>query len=195
MITYSKLSDTELTALLKTQDHAAFTEIYNRYCTVLYLHARHMLHQEDQARDVVQEVFTRLWDKRSDFELTVSLNAYLYKSVKNIILNMVRHEKVAGNYLVELGYFYEEGKYSTEEQVHLNELLRLIELEIQKLPAEIKKVFELSRKQHLNNLKIAQKLDKSEQTVKKQISRAIQILRLKLNLPAPILLLLLKFLK
>jgi RNA polymerase sigma-70 factor (ECF subfamily) len=101
---------------------------------------------------------------------------------------------VAGNYLTELGHFYEEGKYSTEEQVHLNELLRLIELEIQKLPAEIKKVFELSRKQYLNSSEIALKLNKSEQTVKKQISRAIQILRLKLNLPAPVIILLLKFL-
>lgn len=191
MTTYEAHTDDELAALLKLGNHAAFTEIYKRYGNVLYLHARHMLHQDDKARDVIQEVFTALWNNVTSLKLNVSLNAYLYRSVRNTILNAIRHDKVAGKYLAELGHFYEEGDYALDNELHFKELRRLIDREIEELPAEIKKVFVLSRKAHLSNSQIAGLLGKSENTVKSQIGRAIQILRLKLNIPASVIFILL----
>ena len=90
---YIKLSDVELLILLRSGDESAFNEIYNRFSSVLYLHARHMLHNRDEARDVIQEVFTAIWNRRMDLNLTVSLNSYLYRSVRNTVLNLIRNEK------------------------------------------------------------------------------------------------------
>lgn len=76
--------------------------------------------------------------------------------------------------------------------VHLKELQALIEQEIQNLPDEMRKVFEMSRKRHLSNAEIALELNKSELTVKNQIKRAKDILRDRLDLPSLLILLMLK---
>lgn len=189
---YSNYTDQQLVTLLKSKDDTAFTEIYERYWSVLYLHAKRLLHDEDLAQDAVHDVFATLWRKAADFELTTSLNSYLYRAVKNAILNDIRHERVAANYLNDLKRFYEEGTTSTDDLMHLKELQALIEQEIQNLPDEIRKVFEMSRKLHLSNAEIALELNKSESTVKNQIKRAKDILRDRLDLPSLLILFLLK---
>lgn len=189
---YSIYTDQQLIALLKGKDSKAFTEIYERYWSILYLHAKRLLRHEDLAQDAVHDVFATLWKKAADFELTTSLNSYLYRAVKNAILNDIRHEKVAANYLSDLKRFYEEGATSTDELLHLKELQSLIEREIQNLPDEMRKVFEMSRKQHLSNAEIALELNKSESTVKNQIRRAKDILRDRLDLPSLLILFLLR---
>ncbi|TCC96854.1 RNA polymerase sigma factor [Pedobacter psychroterrae] len=184
---YRKLSDAELLILLRSGDESAFTEIYTRFSAVLYLHARHMLHNRDDARDVIQEVFTSIWNRRLDLDLTTSLNGYLYRSVRNKVLNLIRTEKRDSVYLTEIGEALERGEYSTDEQVNYNELKRLIELEVSLLPARMREVFELSRNQQLSHAEIAALLDISDLTVKKQINKAIHILRERLDIPATLL--------
>lgn len=184
---YGKLSDVELLALLKSGDEAAFTEIYNRYWSVLYAHARHMLHNRDHARDIVQEVFTNIWNKSKDLELSNSLNAYLYRSVRNSVLNLISKEKKESEYITHLGDFYEKGDFSTDVVVNFNELKRLIEQEVELLPKKMRQVFELSRNQNLTHAEIAAQLDISDLTVKKQINKAINILRRRLDIPASVI--------
>lgn len=186
-------SDQQLLARLKEGDHAAFTEIYNRYWSVLYLHARHMLGEPELARDVVQEVFTGIWNKAAMLDFQLSLNAYLYKSVRNTILNLIRREKVQLGYLDELAHIYKEGVYDTEEQLRFNELSRLIEGEVKLMPPKMREVFDMSRKQYLSHAEIAKKLSISDTTVKKQVNKALRILRLRLNIPVSVFLML-KFL-
>jgi RNA polymerase sigma-70 factor (family 1) len=189
---YGNYTDQQLVTLLKDKDDHAFTEIYERYWSVLYIHARRLLQDDDLAQDAVHDVFATLWKKSAELELTNTLNSYLYRTVKNAILNDIRHERVAANYLAELKRFYQEGATSTDELVHLKELQVLIEQEIQNLPEEMRKVFEMSRKRHLSNAEIAIELNKSELTVKNQIKRAKDILRDRLDLPSLLILFILK---
>jgi len=184
---YIKLPDVDLVILLKTGDEDAFTEIYNRYWSVLYLHARHMLNNRDNARDIVQEVFTNIWNKAKDLELSTSLNAYLYKSVRNSVLNLIRKEKQESHYITELGDFYDKGDFITDVQVNFNELKRLIDQEVQMLPKKMRQVFEMSRNENLSHAQISEKLNISDLTVKKQINKAIHILRRKLDIPLSVL--------
>ncbi|MNY06770.1 ECF RNA polymerase sigma factor SigW [compost metagenome] len=190
MNAYSALSDQEMTALLKQGDHAAFTEIYKRYSGVLYLHARHMLRQDEGARDVVQEMFTGIWNKYDQIDFGDHLSAYLYRSVRNIILNMVRHDKVKENYLAELGAFAEQDTVQTDELLRYNELKRMIEKEIEQMPAKMRTIFEMSRKQNLSHAEIAAQLGISETTVKKQVSNAVTQLKKKFKTPLAVLFLL-----
>lgn len=189
MIVYRELSDLELHSLIQSGDQAAFTEIYDRYWSVLYLHARHMLNNQDYASDVVQEVFVGVWNKKSQIDLSVSLKAYLYRSTRNRVLNMVRSGKMDGDYKNHLLRIYEDKEYTTDDQVRYNELRNLIEKEVTLLPKKMREVFELSRSQNLSHSEIAALLEISDATVKKQISRAIHILRKKLNLPASVIVL------
>jgi RNA polymerase sigma-70 factor (ECF subfamily) len=184
---HGKISDVDLIAQVKMGDEKAFTEIYNRYWPVLYLHAHHMLNNYDEARDVVQEVFTCFWNKAQDLELTASISAYLYRSTRNSVLNLIRKEKNRNHYLAEMGDFFEQGEFSTDATVNFNELKRLIDREVQLLPKKMREVFEMSRNESLSHAKIAEHLNISDLTVKKQINKAIHILRRKLDLPLSVL--------
>ncbi|HWZ03013.1 RNA polymerase sigma-70 factor (ECF subfamily) [Mucilaginibacter frigoritolerans] len=191
MGTLRTLPDHELIDLLKSGEHAAFIEIYERYWTVLYLHARKILRNEAEAEDVVQEIFSSLWLKKEDIVLKSSLSSYLYSAIRYRIFNQIEHKKVISDYLKSLQQFIKEGEFVTEELYREKELAELIEKEIQALPSKMRQIFELSRKQYLSYKEIAEELEISEHTVKSQVSNALRILKLKLGVSAGAILFLL----
>jgi RNA polymerase sigma-70 factor (ECF subfamily) len=175
------LTDAELTERFNAGDQSAFEEIYNRYWALLYRHGRRMLQDEEQARDVVQDVFTGLLNRKGRFEMKATLSAYLYSSVRNTIINQIRHERVKTDYLGYLQHYSMEGSCSTDDMVREKEFARQIEKEIERLPPRMREVFELSQKAYLNHKEIANEINVSEGTVKKQIYYALKILRGKLG--------------
>lgn len=178
---YSKLTDQELAVLLKESDHDAFAEIYNRYWGLLYIHARKILQDEDDVKDVIQELFVSLWNKAGEIEFTTSLSSYLYSAVRNRIFNLIEHQKIKVNYVASIGSFMEQGEATTDALVRYRELAQLIEKEIALLPPKMREIFELSRKEYLSHKEIAERLNISDKTVRKQVNNAIRILRLRLN--------------
>ncbi|KAA5549627.1 RNA polymerase sigma-70 factor [Adhaeribacter rhizoryzae] len=182
MFSYSALTDPDLFDLVKSEDEAAFKEIYERYFDVLYIHAYKRLQDKEEAQDVIQEVFTALWDKREYIILTSSLPAYLFTAVRNKILNTLSHRKYESSYIQSLQQFINKGICQTDHLIRENQLQTLIEKEIAALPPKMQEVFSLSRNAHLSHKEIAAELNLSEQTVKKQVNNALRILRTKLGL-------------
>jgi RNA polymerase sigma-70 factor (family 1) len=178
---YRTLIDTELADLLKSGDHEAFTEIYNRYYGLLYAHALKLLRDGDDASDILHELFTNLWVKRTDLSLTPTLSAYLYRSVKNRVINAFEKSRIRQSYLDSLQSYINAGSKVTEETIRVNELTFQIENEIARLPGKMREIFELSRKYQLSHKEIADMLGISDKTVKKQISNVIHRLRSKIN--------------
>jgi RNA polymerase sigma-70 factor (ECF subfamily) len=174
-------SDLKLVDLLRSDDHAAFAELYERYKVVLYLHAKRMLNDQDQTKDVIQEVFTVLWTKRASIFIATSVKSYLYNAVRNKVFNLLAHRKFEMNYLNSLQEIIDLGENGVEAQLREKQLIAMIEREIEQLPSKMREVFELSRKHHFSHKEIAEKLNISDKTVKKQINNAIKILRLKIN--------------
>lgn len=187
---YSVLSDKDLLECLSKGDERAFAEIYTRYKTVLFLHARRMLNDDEQARDTVQEIFTTLWIKKSELLISTSLKSYLFSSVKHKILNVLVHQKHVEKHMQMMLDIYNAGSFSTDLLIHEKELVLQIESEIQALPARMREVFVLSRKEELSNREIAQRMNIAEETVKKQIVYALKILRSKIRLISLLLILL-----
>lgn len=185
------LNDPELFLRLKNGDANAFVALYDRYWTSLFLHARKLLRDDNEAEDVVQELFSKLWLKRETLDITGSVAAYLYSSVRRRVLNVIVHKKIVTDYAASLQVFAREGELVTDDWLREKELAQLIEKEIQALPEKMRQVFELSRKQHFTYAEIAQQLGITEHTVKSQVSNALRILRLKLNVSAGIIVLLL----
>jgi len=181
MPAYETISDLELIDLIRSGDHAAFAELYERYKVVLYLHAKRMLDDEDETKDVIQEIFTHLWTKKAGLVIATSVKSYLYSAVRNKVFNVLAHRKFELNYLNSLQEVIDLGETSIEAAMREKELIAMIEQEIQELPGKMREVFELSRKHHLSHKEIAEKLNISDKTVKKQINNAIKIMRLKIN--------------
>jgi RNA polymerase sigma-70 factor (ECF subfamily) len=181
MAGYSNLSDLELSDLLKSGDEAVFAEIYNRYKAVLYLHAYRMIQNREDALDVVQELFAAVWTNRETLIIKTSLSAYLYGAVRNRILDVIAHHKIISRYADTLQDFLDLGEFVTDNQIREKELTAIIETEISLMPPKMREVFELSRQQDLSHKEIAMRLNISDKTVKKQVGKAIKILRFKIN--------------
>ncbi|WP_431217566.1 sigma-70 family RNA polymerase sigma factor [Puia sp. P3] len=115
--------------------------------------------------------------------MSVSLSSYLYTSVRNRVLNRIEHKRVKDAYLFSIQRFMKEGESIIDEQLRVRELTALIEKEIAALPDKMREVFELSRREELSHKEIAEKLNISDKTVKKQVSNAIKILRNRLKGP------------
>jgi RNA polymerase sigma-70 factor (family 1) len=177
---YSKLIDEDLFSLLKDSDEKAFTEIYNRYWALLYSHARQMLRDDDEAMDVVQDVFTVFWRKAEEITIVTSLKSYLYTATRNKTLNAINRNKQKDTYLVSLASFIEEGELTTDNHVAFNEFIDQVEKGVAKLPPKMREIFEMSRNSGFSHRQIAEKLSISDHTVKKSINRALKIIKTRL---------------
>lgn len=184
-------SDSVSLRLLKQGDRQGFSKLYGMYWEMLFHYVMRVLHDKEDAMDVVQETFISLWQQRDDLGEVQSLPAYLkamarYKALKSIRSNLRKHD-----YLESLLECFAQHEESPEGLMVANELRGIIDKEIEHLPAMMRRVFILSRQENLSYKEIAAKLTISDKTVKKQISNALKILRSKINDPyiTPLLLL------
>lgn len=180
MTTYRSYTDEELVALLRQRDHVAYTEVFNRYWSAMYSHARKMLHDEEEAMDVVQDIFTVLWNRAAELEFTVSIKSYLYTAVRNQVLKVISRGKLKEKFIEKMSGVMTELASITDEQVDYNELEKIIEKEIASLPPQMQRIYNKSRNEGLSYKEIAAELNLSEHTVKTTIYRAVSILRTKI---------------
>src|ERR1700748_2662199 len=168
MYQYNDLSDNELAGLLNTGDHFAYTEIYKRYWPLMFRHARKMLRDDDEATDIVQEIFLTLWSK-FDIQYKTSISSYLYTATRNKVIDSINRNKLKNLYLDSLNNLIDRGELITDNAILEKELTERIEKEIASLPKKMRQIFELSRKRNLSHKEIADITSLTEGTVKKQI--------------------------
>ncbi len=180
---YSTISDNELLQLLKESDHAAYTEIYHRYFYLLYTNAYKKLRDEEQAKDIIQDLFATLWFKREHDLPNTNLAGYLFTALRNKIFDLFAHQQVASKYIDSLqDYLSTHTSVPTDHLVRENELKAYIEKAIQALPPKMKCIFEMSRKENLCHKEIAERLNVSENNISKQVNNALRVLKTKLGI-------------
>jgi RNA polymerase sigma-70 factor (family 1) len=178
---YKILSDAKLVQLLQASDHNAYTEIYNRYFQLLFVHARKKLNDADLAKDLLQEIFTKIWMKREIQLTATNLTGYLYTLMKNRILDLYLHQEVKTKYMRTAKSFIVTNKSSgTDALVREKECSAHINQEIAALPPKMREIFELSRKNQLSYKEIAEKLNTNENNVSKQINNGLKVLKRRL---------------
>lgn len=175
------LSDLELWLLVKRGDHPAFEEIYNRYWEKLYSQCYWHLMDQEGAKDIVQELFVHLWDKKSEIRIEHTMGGYFKVAVRNRIFNYIRGTIIKRNHLNAVGRNYEDANNSTEEKSRERELNRLYQEEIQKLPPKMKEVFTLNKEAGLSITEMAERFSVSEQTIKNQLATAVKKVRVGLE--------------
>ncbi|RYE43995.1 MAG: RNA polymerase sigma-70 factor [Sphingobacteriales bacterium] len=177
MTTYKALPDLDLVDLLKSDDHTAFNEIFERYGAVLTSFAYRKVYDMDLAQDIVHDVFTDLWAKRLMQQISKGFEAFIFTSVRNRILDHYKHQKVSQRYLDNFKEYLEQGEDNADHLVRQHDLAALIEKEIAALPEKMRVVFELSRNTEMSRKEIAEHLGIPEETVKTNMHRALKILK------------------
>jgi RNA polymerase sigma-70 factor (ECF subfamily) len=176
---HSKLSEPELISLLKTGDELAFTEIYNRYWKKLFTVAANKIGDLEEAREIVQNIFISLWNRRTQLEIRGALSSYLAVSVKYRVINVLDKKNNHQIYLDNLRI--SDIDDSTRQWLAFMELKdRLAEL-VAELPEKCRLVFVLSRDGGHSQKQIAEKLGISEKTVEGHLTKAIKSLKTGLN--------------
>ncbi|MBW8683036.1 RNA polymerase sigma factor [Chitinophaga rhizophila] len=175
------LTDAELAGQLPHADKAAVKEIYIRYKESLLNYARKMLGDDDLAADTVSDVFANLLTNQQQLKINTSLESYLYRSVKNSVLNQFDKEQHRQRYVNSIKEFYSRGTHATDELIIERELKHRIENAVAAFPPKMREIFDLSRKEHLSRKEIAQVTRVTEGTVNTQLNRALKILRSKLT--------------
>lgn len=180
MLAYQDLSDAELLKLLKASDYDAYTEIYYRFSGLLYVFVCKRINNADDSRDILQELFTKLWLKRETIEVSGPLAAYLYTAVRNTMLNFIEKNMAYKRLARSLDDYTDQEPVMSDHLIREKQLARLIEKEVDALPVKMRKAFLLSRNTGLTHSQIAQRLNLSKETVSSHTKRALKILRLKL---------------
>lgn len=150
-----------------------FELLFRDFFPPLMAFAKKILGDEDDAREVVHQVFINLWEKRSELDLSSSLKSYLFTSVHHRSLNVIRdRKKFSSEEVPEVA-----SEWDVSAQIESMELEEKIREAIDALPEKCREIFELSRFEGLKYGEIAGQLDISIKTVENQMSKALKILR------------------
>ncbi|MBN1791239.1 MAG: RNA polymerase sigma-70 factor [Bacteroidales bacterium] len=160
-------------ALLKHKFEILFREHFTGLCYF----ARKYTGDLDSAKEIVHNVFLRIWENRSDFEWEKPAKSYLFTSVYNRSLNHIRDNRklIREEDFQTLHLIADESAYS--ENLKTAELENRIKQTLQRLPEKCRQVFELSRFEQKKYSEIAMQLNISVKTVETQMSKALHVLR------------------
>ena len=168
-------TDLELFSKILHDDEKAFSELFNRYYSGLCVYAFQFLHDDQKTQELVQEVFVQVWVKRKEIQVQSSVKSYLFRSVKNLLINWVNHQKVEQKYLEMIRS--EQDQVQPDQYFLEVDLQQKIEASVEALPQKRKEIFKLSREEGLTYREIAEKLEVSVKTVETQMGLALKQLR------------------
>jgi len=176
------ISDSILLNRLTNNDYEAFSQIYQRYIASMYSYAKKIGMDVEEVEDAIQDVFSSLWIRRSKVQI-VELKAWLYTSLRKQMLHRLRKKKYQNTFETYISFFVDEYQSTNSIIGHITykELLEEINKQLDMLSPQKRNVFILSRFHHKSHKEIAQDLNISELTVKKQINTVLKVFRKKFS--------------
>jgi RNA polymerase sigma-70 factor (family 1) len=170
------ITDTPITLT----DTVVFDQIYKCYYHPLCFYASKFV-QPDDAQDIIENLFLKLWNKKQVFNSTEHMQSFLYLAVRNACFDFI---KVAKNTVQRHTVLFKNHNVTSDD--HLDSLIKAevlgeIYRAINNLPSQCSKVISMSYLEGLNNSDIAAELGLSEQTVKNYKGRGLILLKDKLS--------------
>lgn len=162
---------------MKENNENAFAVIVHRYRKQLYRQVYKRLGSEDDAQDILQDIYFSLWNNRLQISIDNSLLPYLSRSAHYAIIDHYLFHKKRFEMETTLAKRDEPLQLSVEESILAADMEQEFNIELLKMPLTVQQVFHLSRREGLSIKEIAVRLNLSEQTVKNYISTALQTLR------------------
>lgn len=168
-----------LTRQLISGNSKAYDFLMDSYYKKLCAYAYTLTKDHANAEDIVQTVFVEIWVNRGRINPNLSIKSYLYRSVYNGFIDQYRKRKPV-TYL-EKKYLEAIDLVIESEREDVDELIKIVNSEIEKLPSKCKKIFLLNKKEGLTHIEISEYLDISIKTVEGHMTRAFKILGEKLG--------------
>ena len=168
---------TEPTILL--QDLKVFESAFKTHYSSLASFAYQYVGEREAAEEIVQEMFTSLWEKAEKTQIQTNLKSYLFGATRNACLNYLKHQKVKQKYVDRQMWSATEA--SQVDFLELEQLQNLLEKAMNKIPEKCREIFELSRFEGKKYQEIADELNLSLKTVENQMGKALKILREELH--------------
>lgn len=166
--------DNQLLLQLKEGDQTAFDEIFNRFAGPIHTYIRRRLDDSEEADDILQEVFLRLWNKRQSILVHSSFRNYLYTIVQHCITDHFRTARRKQYTLTEELHERTEERPRPDEQYQYKQIYHLWRGAMNELPGQMRRIYAMRNEDQLSVKEIASELRLSEQTVKNQLHTAGQ---------------------
>jgi len=174
-------NDKLLVAKLADNEVEAFDALFNKYKEKLYRFAFSLLKNHEDAKEIVQESFVRIWEHRSKIDSSKSFKSFLFKISYNLIISQLRVRLKDSEYRKFLVSFFESESVGFDTRIDYETIREKVNHVIEELPAKRKQIFILSREAGLSNKEIAEKLNISVKTVENQIGLSISYIRKRLG--------------
>ncbi len=169
-------TDQRLITALQNDDPLAFQTLFTRYWKDLYKSAYYRLKDQSEAEDMVQDIFTDIWERRYTLEITTSLNNYLHRSLKFRIIRMLTRANLHKKALEHLLYQMSAMETTILDVLTTSDVERTLSQAIGTFPENMRNIFVL-RSEDYSIREIAEALGLAEQTVKNNVTESLRRLK------------------
>jgi RNA polymerase sigma-70 factor (family 1) len=175
------LNDKELVERLQKGDVEAFDLIYIKYSKPLYFFGLKYLRSKDEAEELVQSVFLKIWENHKILDKEASFKSYLFTIAYNAICNLFRkrnyHQKFISDTIAE----NPQSSFEITDSIDYKSILNQVQEIVDKLPERQKTIFLKSREEGKSSKEIAEELNLSPGTIDNYISESIKFIRARMK--------------
>lgn len=158
-------------------DHEAFNLLFIAYHNLVKKFLAGFIKDEEDVLDIAQEIFYQIWIHRKTVSRVDSLKGYLFRMARNAVYNHYKLNAIRKEHLQK----YQEQSFMIDDmpeaQIYADELSLLIDIVVENMPPQRKRIFKMSRKEGLSNEEISRLLDINKRTVENHITAALADLR------------------
>lgn len=170
-------TDKKILDCLRKGDTKAFEHVFLSYHTKIKHFICSLIKSEDDAEDLTQDIFMKLWHSRGMIDTQKSFSSYMYTMARNAAFNHIKHKNVCDSYAGRVTVSDTATGITPEDIIYAEEINLLAEMVVSQMPAQREKIYRLSRHEGLSNEEIATRLKISKKTVENQISIALKSIR------------------
>jgi RNA polymerase sigma-70 factor (ECF subfamily) len=167
----------ELLRKLIEGDNASFEKIYFNYVNRVYYFALRYLNNSSDAEEIVQEVFYKIWENRTNINVELSFSGYLLTATKNTIFNENRKKVNHNSYCEFVINYLQKNSRDLEQEIIYQDLAEKLNHAIDSLPPKRQEIFKLSRINGLHHKEISEKLGVTEKTIETHMRLAFKDLK------------------
>ena len=171
------ITDQKLALLIRSEEKDAFHELFNRYAPRIYKFAFSYLKNRSDAEEIVQNVFLKIWEKRSSINASENIKAFIFTVTANKIYDFIRRKNLEHRFHNHTILNQGNHENNSWNSIVYKEVQQTISNLANKLPSQQQKVFNLSKMEGLTNDEIAMKMGLSKRTVENDLYRAVSFLK------------------
>ncbi|NML40709.1 RNA polymerase sigma-70 factor [Chitinophaga sp. G-6-1-13] len=175
---YSTYPDIKLLLLLKDNDPLAFAEIYERYCREIFNYAMALVKIPELAKDLVQDVFIKIWEARGKIEVEKSFRSYLFRVCHNRAYDM--QKEIAQNRILReqlVNYYEPVIEPEALSQEGDTPYMLLLKQALSSLTPQRRRIYEMCKNDKKSYDEVARELNISPNTVKNHMTNTLSFLR------------------